>query len=92
MPDVPLIRYPETIRLGEPFSVEGNGWVDESIELEIQQDNKVIWSKDIMTGHGKFTATEFIPATAGITKNDAMLYIISAAGGSRGYSVELHRP
>jgi hypothetical protein len=89
MPERSLLNYPESIELGKPFTVSGNGWVGERVMLEIQNNRNFIWSKEIATDHGTFSSHNIMLETKDVSGKDIMLYIRSASGGSIGVSLSI---
>lgn len=54
LPAVKPYVVPETIRLGEPFSVEGRGWLTDRVVVEIAKAGLVVWRGDAKADHGDF--------------------------------------
>ncbi|MBM7565052.1 hypothetical protein [Paenibacillus sacheonensis] len=91
MPERASLVYPQTITAGEPFTVSGNGWVDASVTVEVQQNGKVLGTAEAATDHGAFKVTEVIPDDPHISDRDVQLTIRGADGGSRGVSAQIKR-
>jgi len=90
MPKVPLFLHPESLRLGEPFTVSGNGWVDETVSLEIKHNNQVIWTTKIATDHGRFSTTGIISKNLELPAKDLSLSVRSGTRGSLGITVQIN--
>ncbi|WP_147423818.1 hypothetical protein [Cohnella endophytica] len=58
MPDVIPYHFPNAIRLGESFKIEGRGSTAEKTYLQLSQGNKVVWRSDeTKVDHGAFEIT-----------------------------------
>lgn len=63
MPMVKRFDMPDLVKRGEPFAIKGNGWMTDSVQIEIQDQarTQTVWSSEVQPDHGQFAVDVNLP-------------------------------
>jgi hypothetical protein len=65
MPDVPAFSHPQDLHVGQTFTLEGNGWLSDTVTLSLIKDNTLtVWKAEVTPDHGHFKIDGQVPADA----------------------------
>lgn len=54
MPEVNPFEVPERVKVGEQFTIQGNGLLCRKVKVEIRKKEQVVWSSETNVDHGHF--------------------------------------